>query len=444
MKDFLSIKDAEKLADEQPEGVQVSVRGWVHRERGSSKVKFIVLRDSTTTLQCVVKPDTVGEEKFKIATGVQIEASMKLFGTIKKDERAPTGYELQVTDLAMVGHSDKFPITKDQSTEFLLDKRHLWIRSRKMTAIMKIRSTIFWAIHQFFRNKKYYEMAPPIFTPSSCEGGSTLFEVKYFDDTVYLTQSWQLYAEAVIFSLENIYCISPCFRSEKSKTSRHLAEFWMAETEVAWMTLPEITELAKELVAHIVQTVLQENKTELKTLDRNLEALEKIKLPFETITYTEALQLLKEKKGLDIQWGKDLRTIEEDKLMELFDKPIVVIEYPKETMAFYKPEKKLRPGEEGKAPGPVALCFDMLAPEGYGEIIGGSERDTDLDALLAALKKEGEDLENYEWYLDLRRHGSVPHSGFGLGVERVVAWMCGLDNIKDAIPFPRTMLRKHP
>ncbi|MBW3000197.1 asparagine--tRNA ligase [Candidatus Woesearchaeota archaeon] len=414
----------------------VSIRGWVFRERGSSKLKFIVLRDVTGTIQCTINKAKVGDEQFKIASAVQVEASMRIHGTIKKDERAPGGYEIQVEKFDVVGWSDTFPITKDQSTEFLLDKRHLWMRSRKMTAIMKIRSTVFWAIHKFFRDKKYFEMAPPIFTPSACEGGSTLFEVKYYNDKVYLTQSWQLYAEAAIFGMENIYCISPCFRSERSKTSRHLSEFWMAEMEAAWLHLDDIVKIAKELVAFIVEKVVEENEDELKFLGQDVEKLKKIKLPFKTITYTEALKILKEKSKMDVKWGKDLRTIEEDELMKHFDKPVVVTNYPKETMAFYKPADPKDPK--------TALCFDMLAPEGYGEIIGGSERDTNLEALKESLEKEGEKLDNYDWYLDLRRYGSVPHSGFGLGVERVIAWICGLENIKDAIPFPRTMLRKMP
>lgn len=414
---------------------EVYLRGWVYRERGSSQFKFVVLRDSTNIIQCVIKKDIVGDEKFKVADALQIEASLQFHGELKKDARAPTGYELQVKDFQVIGSSDTYPITKDQSPEFLLDKRHLWIRSRKLTAVMKVRSTVFGAIHSYFRNKNYYEWAPPIFTPSACEGGSTLFEVKFFNDKVYLTQSWQLYAEAAIYALENVYCISPCFRAEAHKTSRHLAEFWMAEVESAWMQLPEMVELAKGLVAYIIHEVVKHNTEELKQLGQDVEKLKKMALPFHQITYTEALEILK-KDGIEIPWGKDLRTLEEDALMKHFDKPLVITHYPKEIMAFYKPSDPNNPK--------VALCFDMLAPEGYGEIVGGSERDTNLDALKESLKKQGEKIENYEWYFDLRRYGSVPHSGFGMGVERVVAWLCKLDNIKDAIPFPRTMLRKAP
>lgn len=420
------------------------IRGWVHRERGSKKLKFIVLRDSSNIIQCVIEKNVVGEEQFKIADKIQVETSMYIKGNVKEDSRAPTGFELSVQEFEVIGTSNEYPITKDQSIELLADKRHLWLRSRKMTSILKIRSTITEAIHEFFKNKGYYEFQSPIFQPSPCEGGSTLFEVKYFKDKMYLAQSWQLYAEAAIFSLEKIYNVSPTFRSEKSKTSRHLTEFWMAEMEAAWMHLEEITEIAKEEIKFIVKKVLEKNKEELILLKRDIKKLEIItKKPFPTITYTEALKLLKEKCNLDIKWGKDLRTIEEEKLMELFDVPVVVIEYPKEVMAFYKPEKRLRPGKDS-APGAVALCFDMLAPEGYGEIVGGSERDTDVESLKKGLQAEGEDIEKYDWYLDLRKYGSVPHSGYGVGVERVVTWICGLDNIKDSIPFPRTMERFKP
>ncbi|PIN70340.1 asparagine--tRNA ligase [Candidatus Woesearchaeota archaeon CG11_big_fil_rev_8_21_14_0_20_43_8] len=415
---------------------EVKLHGWVYRERKSAKVAFVVLRDSTNIIQCVIKKDAVPEKVWDAAIDSPIETSLKITGEIKEDARAPTGFELAVTDMEKVGVSDTYPITKDQSTEFLLDQRHLWIRSRRLTAIMKVRSTVFGAIHKFFRERAFHEFAPPILTPNACEGGSTLFEVKYYDQKMYLTQSWQLYAEAAVFALEKLYCISPCFRAEKSKTSRHLSEFWMAEMEIAWAGLDDIGKAAEELVAFIAKEVIEKNAEELKILERDVEKLKKIKAPFPRLTYSEALKLLKEKKDLDVPWGKDLRTVEEDKLMELYETPVIVTHYPKETMAFYKPSDPNNPKE--------ALCMDMLAPDGYGEIIGGSVRDTDLDSLKKALEKEGEKLERYEWYLDLRRYGSVPHSGFGLGVERVVAWMCGIDNIKDAIPFPRTMIRFRP
>lgn len=429
--EFISIQKA----IDNKEG-KVKIRGWVYRERKSNKMGFIVLRDDTNIIQCVIEREKLDEETWNLVKSLQIEASIIIEGTLRPDKRAPTGVELGVDTIELVGASDKYPIQKDQSPEFLLDKRHLWLRSRRLNAILKIRSTVTGAIHEFFRKNGYHEFTPPIFTPNACEGGATLFEVKYFNDTVYLTQSWQLYAEAAVFSLGKIYDMAPTFRAEKSKTSRHLAEFWMAEMEAAWMELPQVTQVAKDEIEFIVQEVLKKNKKELEILGRDLSKLEKIKQPFPNITYSEALKILKDKDGMEVPWGKDLRTIEEDKLMTHFETPIVVTNYPKETMAFYKPKDPKEPT--------TALCFDMLAPEGYGEIIGGSQRSTDVKELEDGLKKEGEDPENYEWYIDLRRYGSVPHSGYGLGVERVVAWVCGIDNIKDAIPFPRTMLRKSP
>jgi len=312
---FISVKEAIK----QGSG-SVSVRGWVYRVRGSNKMIFIVLRDSSDIIQCVINREKVSAEKWATAEKLLIESSIEINGNIKEDKRAPTGYEIDVDEFNVVHFAEVFPITKDQSTEFLLDVRHLWIRSRKMTAIMKIRSTVFEAIDNFYRQMGFYEVAPPILTPNACEGKLTLFEVKYFDDIAYLTQSWQLYAEALIFSLEKIYCNSPCFRAENSKTSRHLAEFYMSEMEVAWAHLDDILKYAEELIAFIVQQVLEKNKEELKLLERDTEKLRKVKSPLPRITYTEALALLK-KQGINIEWGKDLRTIEEDKLMENFDEP---------------------------------------------------------------------------------------------------------------------------
>lgn len=415
---------------------EVTINGWVYRERGSNKIKFIVMRDHTNTIQCVLKKNDFSEDKWEEAVSVQIEASMEITGTIKADERAPTGYEIQVSDFKIIGPSDTFPITKDQSPEFLLDQRHLWLRSRYMTAVMKVRNTVMQAFRNFYLDNGYYEWSPPILQPSQSEGGSTLFEVKYYKEKTYLTQSWQLYAEAGIFGMDKLFCISPCFRAEKSKTSRHLSEFWMAEMESSWMELPQLVESAEKCVAYIVKEVVEKNKPELEELGQDVEKLKNIKAPFPKLTYEEALKILKEKDDLEVPWGKDLRTIEEDTLMKHYDKPVIVTNYPEETMAFYKPEDPEKPG--------TALCLDMLAPEGYGEIIGGSQRDTDIERMKKKLEEQGEDPENYEWYFDLRRYGSVPHSGYGLGIERVVAWLCGLDNIKDSIPFPRTMLRFTP
>lgn len=432
MTNFISIQEAMGKGEGE-----VSIRGWVYRERGSNKIKFIVLRDHSNIIQCVAKKDSFEEKAWEELVSLQIETSMEIHGIIKNDERAPSGYEISISDYKIVGSSDTFPITKDQSPEFLLDKRHLWIRSRHMTSILKIRSTYVQARDEFFRNEGFYRFDAPILQPNQSEGGSTLFEVKYYKEKIFLSQSWQLYAEAGVFGLEKIYNMGPTFRAEKSKTSRHLSEFWMAEMEAAWFDLQTVSEFAKKELKYCISKVCDQRAEELKFLGRDVNVLKAmVSKDWPTIKYREALKILKEKCGMDVSFGKDLRTIEEEKLMEYFDTPVVVTHYPKEVMAFYKPTDPEVSDE--------ALCFDLLAPEGYGEIVGGSQRSTDIEAMAKALEKEGEDIKNYDWYFDLRKYGSVPHSGYGVGVERVVAWISGLDNIKDAIPFPRTMLRFTP
>ena len=429
---MLTIKEVEA----RKEG-EVKLRGWIHRERGGSQLKFIVLRDHTGTIQCVIEKGRVGEEQFKIADKLQVEASLEIKGIVKEDKRAPTGFEVVVDEFKVIGESDTYPITKDQSPEFLLDKRHLWLRSQKMTAIMKVRSSFVQARQEFFKKEGFFQFDPPILQPSQCEGGSTLFEVKYYKDKTYLSQSWQLYAEAAVFALGKVFDHAPTFRAEKSKTSRHLSEFWMAEMEAAWFDLKTVSEFAKKELKYCIQKVIEEREEDLKFLGQDMDKLRKvIEKDWPTLKYREVLKILKEKSGMEIQFGKDLRTIEEDEVMKHFDTPIVVTHYPKDIMAFYKPSDKESPDE--------ALCFDMLAPEGYGEIVGGSQRSTDIEEMKKALEREGEDASSYEWYFDLRKYGSVPHSGYGVGVERVIAWICKLDNIKDAISFPRTMLRWTP
>ena len=415
----------------------VSLRGWIYRTRSSGNIVFAIIRDSTGILQATIKKGNLPDKEFEDAKKALIESSLKVEGLVKEDKRAPGGYELQVTSLNIINFAEPFPIVKDQSPEFLLDQRHLWIRSQHISSILKIRSTIVGAIHKFFRDRGYYEFDAPVLQPNQCEGGSTLFEVKYYENKTYLSQSWQLYAEAAVFALEKIYNMGPTFRAEKSKTSRHLSEFWMAEMEAAWMALHDVTEVAKEEVKFILQEVLKHNKNELEILGQDIKKLEKVsKSKFPTITYTEATKILKEKEKMKVEWGKDLRTIEEDKLLKHFGTPVVVTNYPLEIMAFYKPSDSKDPK--------TALCFDMIAPEGYGELVGGSQRSLDVKEMTKRLKEMGEKIDNYEWYFDLRRYGSIPHSGYGLGVERVVAWICGIDNIKDSIPFPRTLLRYKP
>jgi len=426
----------EEAINKFPEQTEVYLRGWVYRERKSNKFIFIVLRDESDVIQCVIKKKN-NPDIFEEAQPLTIESSIKITGEIREDSRAPTGYEVGVKKLEILQIAEPFPITQYQSIELLLENRHLWLRSRKINAILKIRHTIVGAIHEFFRDRGYYEFDAPIFQPSMSEGGATLFKVDYFEDTVYLSQSWQLYAEAGIFSLGKIYNMGPTFRAEKSSTSRHLSEFWMAEMEAAWMELDEVTEVAKEEIRFIIKEVLKKNKKELELLERDISILENYaKAEYPTIKYAEALDILNNKYELDVPWGKDLRTIEEKTLAEHFNVPVVVTHYPTEIMGFYKPPSEENPEE--------ALCFDMIAPEGYCEVIGGSERSLSIENMKERLKAEGENPNNYDWYFDLRKYGSIPHSGYGVGVERVVSWICGLENIKDAIPFPRTMDRKEP
>ncbi len=416
---------------------KVSIHGWVHRERGSNKLKFVVLRDSSNVIQCVF--DRVKFEKsWEEIDHLQMEASLEIHGELHEDKRAPTGYEVQVTDYKLIGKSENFPIAKDQSVEFLADNRHLWLRSRKMTAVLKIRSTVFAAIDEYFKGEGFYEYHSPIFQAVQCEGGSTLFKVDYFGKKdVFLAQTWQLYAEPAIFALEKIYTISPSFRAEPSKTSRHLTEYWHAEMELAWSTFKDIQDYGEKLIKHVIKRVLEKNLPDLEVLGRDVKKLEpSLKKPFVRMTYTEALKILKDKCKVDIEWGKDLRTIEEDNLSKLHDTFIICTHYPKAVKAFYMIE-------EPKDPRTVQGC-DFIAPEGYGEIIGGSQREHDIEKIKQRLLEQGEDLKAYEFYLDTRRYGSVPHGGFGMGVERLVSWICGLDNIKDAIAFPRTMERYKP
>jgi len=430
--EFISIKDAIKKG-----GGIVHLRGWCYRARGSNALRFIILRDSTEIIQCVVEKANVSENAWNDAQKTDVEASIELSGEIVPDKRAPTGFEIKVKELKLVGESVGWPIQKDQSTELLADNKHLWLRSRYMTSILKIRSTVFGAIHEYFRNAGFYEYQSPIFQATQAEGGSTLFSVNYFGKPVFLAQTWQLYAEPAIFALEKIYTIAPSFRAEKSKTSRHLTEYWHAEMEVAWANFKDIQDYGEKLIKHIITRVLEKNQEELKILNRDIKILEKVRdVPFMRVTYDDAVKELKEKCNIDIPWGEDLRTIEEDELSKLHNHFTIVTNYPKIVKAFYMKE-------DDENPKVVHGC-DFIAPECYGEIIGGSERESDLQKIKDRLTAQGEDPEQYTFYLDTRKYGSVPHGGFGMGVERLVSWICHLENIKDAIPFPRTMLRVNP
>ena len=434
---FISISEAMKKGKGK-----VAVRGWIYRERGSNKMKFIVLRDSSDIIQCVFKRENF-EKQWDDIDKLKIESSIEIEGIIKPDKRAPTGFEIQVSKIEIVGLAEDFPINKDINEDLLGDRRHLWLRSRKMTAILKIRSTVFGAIHEYFRGKNFYEFQSPEMLEAAGEGGSSVFEVNYFGKKIYLAQTWQLHAETAIFALEKIYTIAPSFRAEKSNTSRHLTEYWHAEMEYAWSDFKGIQDHIEGLIKHIVKKVLKENKQELEILGRNLKTLNAtVKKKFPKITYTDALKLLKDNFKLKIPWGKDLRTIEEDKLSELFDTPVLVTDYPKKVKAFYmkeSPETLDKPESKKTVQG-----VDLIGPEGYGELFGGSQREENLDIIKDNLIRDGEDLKNYEFYFDSRRYGSVPHGGFGMGVERVISWICGLSTIKEAIPFPRTPTRTNP
>ena len=425
---FITIEEAMK------KNGNVAIRGWVYRERKSNKFVFIILRDHTDIIQCVVKKDNVSDELWKKAEKITIESSVEIFGKIKKDKRAPTGYEIDVDKMNIIQIAEPFPITKDKSTEYLLEKRHLWLRSRKMIAVMKVRDTVFNSIREFFRKKGFYEFHAPIIVPRIAEEGPTLFEVKYFDKKAYLTQTWQLYAEAAIFALEKIFTIAPSFRAEKSKTPRHLTEYWHTEVEAAWYKLDDIMDIAEDLVKYVIKNVIKKNKKEIEYLKSDINYFKRIvNKKWKRMTYDEALKILN--KYMKVEYGKDLRTIEEAKLTSLFDTPIFVTRYPKDIMAFYKPRDPKNPK--------VALCFDLLV-KNVGELIGGSERDLSIEEMKKSLKKSGEKLDAYEFYFDTRRYGSVPHSGFGLGTERLIMWICNLDHIRDAIPFPRTINRYEP
>ncbi len=418
-------------------GQEVTLRGWLFNKRSSGKIKFIILRDGSGYLQCVYFKGNLTEEVFDKADKVGQESSIEVTGKVKVEPRAPGGYELDATDLKVISEAHDYPITpKEHGIEFLLDNRHLWLRSSKQVAILKIRHRIVKAIRDFFDERGFTLMDPPILTPNAVEGTSTLFETPYFDlGNAYLTQSGQLYAEAGAMALGKVYTFGPTFRAEKSKTRRHLTEFWMVEPEVAFNDLNDNMDLAEEFLEYIVQTVLTDKAEELKVLERDTTKLQKVKRPFPRVHYDEAVEILR-KNGIDFQWGNDLGGTDETIVSEQYDRPIMVHHYPAEVKAFYMKRDPANPK--------YALAVDVLAPEGYGEIIGGSQREDNLDFLLERIKEHNLPQSAFEWYLDLRRFGSVPHSGFGLGLERTVSWICGLDHLREAIPFPRMIYRNTP
>jgi len=422
-------------------GQEVTLRGWVHNKRSSGKIQFIIVRDGTGYIQGVTVKNAVSPEVFAAADSLTHESSIEVKGKIREDARAPSGYELDVTDLKVyqeVSKDDPFPITpKEHGIEFLMDHRHLWIRSTRQRAILKIRHEIIKAVRDFFDDNGFTLCDTPILTPAACEGTTTLFEVKYFDDDkAFLTQSGQLYNEATAAALGKVYTFGPTFRAEKSKTRRHLTEFWMVEPEVAYATVDDMMDLSEQLLSFIVHRVLEKRADELKTLDRDISKLEKISTPFPRISYDEAVQILQKSGSSEIQWGGDFGGTDETIISQQFDKPVMVHRYPTAIKAFYMEPDPARPE--------VALCVDVLAPEGYGEIIGGGQRATSLDYLIKQLDNHGLQRNVFEWYLDLRKFGSQPHAGFGMGVERAVTWICGLEHVRETIPFPRMLYRLTP
>ncbi len=410
---------------------QVDIRGWVYRKRESKKTIFLLIRDATGIIQSTVKEGTAAWQK---ALRVTIESSVVLGGTVRKDTRALGGYEVSVQKLEIVGLAETFPIAKDLSEEFLRDMRHLWLRSRKMNLVMRIRSEVLRLMHEFFRKKGFVEISPPMFITSACEGGSTLFEAKYFDQDLYLTQSAQLYSEILIYSLEKVYTCAPSFRAEKSRTIRHLCEYWHVEPEWAFADLNDVMRVEEELISYVCKKVTEECKRELEELGINPEVLLKVEPPFPRITYKEAIERL-QTKGFNIEWGVDMGYDEEKALADDFGAPFFVYDYPKAIKAFYCKTYRDRPD--------MAMSVDLLVPK-VGELTTGGAREDDKDELIKRIKETGLRVEDYDWYIDMRRYGTVPHVGFGLGVERFLMWILGLDNIIDAIPFPRSMRRSYP
>ena len=421
------------------EGKEVTLHGWLHNRRSSGKLHFLQVRDGTGTIQCIVFKGNVSPEVFHEADHLPQETSLLVTGTAKKDPRSPLGFELDVKDLRVVARpAREFPLGhKEHGVAFLMEQRHLWLRSQRQSVILRVRHTVVKAIRDFFDDRGFTLVDAPIFTPSACEGTSTLFEVPYFDlGKAYLTQSGQLYSEAAAMALGKVYCFGPTFRAEKSKTRRHLTEFWMVEPEVAYMDLEGDMQLAEEFVSYVVQTALGKHRQELASvLERDVSKLENVKPPFPRITYTDAVEVL-QKAGHPMKWGDDIGGDEETVLASAYDRPVMVHRYPAQMKAFYF--------KKDPADAKLALGCDVLAPEGYGEIIGGGQREDDLATLEAAIAQHGLPKEAFEWYLDVRRYGTVPHAGFGMGVERCVAWICGLHHVRETIPFPRMLERLRP
>lgn len=431
--------DKDYIEDITPEmeNEKVKIAGWVYRQRSHGGLAFIVLRDSTGIIQSTIKEENVDENSFNVAQNVGIEASVIIEGVVKKDDRAPTGIEVQAENVELVGESNNFPIEEDSGKVFKLDNRHLDIRSRENTELMELKELAIRSAREWLWDNKWHEVFPPLMNTAAVEGGSTLFRFDYFDEEAYLSQSAQLYLEVAMTSLEKVWALTPSFRAEKSRTRRHITEYWHLELEAPWMDMDDILEVQENLVSHMTQTILNDERGKkiLDDIDRDLTTLENTKAPFERITYTEAIELLQE-KGIEIEWGEDMGAEEERELTMDFKAPFFVTKYPKHAKAFYMKENPDDPE--------TVLAADLLAPEGYGEIIGGSEREDDLEKLIEMINWFGYEPEDYEWYLDLRRYGSVPHSGFGMGLERYLNWLGSLSHIRKATLMPRTPSRIYP
>ena len=415
---------------------EVEIRGWVFNKRSSGKVRFLLIRDGTGLIQGTIFSSKKDDPLFKKFDTLTQESSLIVRGQVREDKRAPGGFELTIKDIEILQVAGEYPITpKAHSTPFLMEHRHLWLRSQKQHAILQIRTELIKAIRDFFDGRGFHLMDTPILTPSACEGTTTLFETDYFDQKAFLSQSGQLYNEATAMAFGKVYCFGPTFRAEKSKTRKHLIEFWMVEPEVAFATLEDITELGEDLVVYLIERILEQNKKELEVLERDTKPLERVKKPFPRLTYDEAQEMLK-KKGSKMEWGDDFGAPEETLLSEIFDLPVSITHFPAKIKAFYMQPDEKRPE--------LVLGVDVMASEGYGEIIGGGQRIHDLNLLEKKIKEFKLPREDYEWYLDLRKYGSVPHSGFGLGIERMLAWICKIKHIRETIPFPRLLYKIYP
>lgn len=418
------------------DGQEVTLEGWLAGRRSSGKILFLQMRDGTGFIQCIAGRGDVEDSTFEELSALPLESSLRVTGHVVSDDRAPGGYEVSVTGARVVCAAAEYPISrKEHGVPFLMDHRHLWMRSSRQFAILRIRATAIRAARHYFDSRGYLQLDTPILTPTACEGTTTLFETSYFDESAYLSQSGQLYNEATAMAFGKVYCLGPAFRAEKSKTRRHLIEFWQIEPEIAYADLDDVMDVQEELVEKMVASILTERAVELDMLERDVEALARVKAPFPRITYTEAVERLN-KAGHQFEWGGDFGAEDETVLSQQFDRPALITRYPREVKPFYMENDPEDPR--------VTLSVDMLAPEGYGEIVGGGQRMMDAAELEARMREEGVPVEDYQWYLDLRRYGSVPHGGFGLGIERFVTWVCGLPHIRETIPFPRMLYRMRP